>query len=124
MLDGKSKLTKCVFLACLLFNFLVYPANSTVLPVVKVSSLRIELLNEKADQTQSSSWNYSKLKVKTTANSSPGRVHNEFLAYQNRRWKTKFAVLNIISLEVHKPICPLRLIPQEFADEHPVPFQG
>ena len=124
MLNKKFKLTKYLFLTGLLFNFFVYSANSTLLPVVNISSLRIELLHEKVYQTSLSSWNYNQSKIKTTPHCILKCFNNESLASQNRLYKTKQAVQDIISLKVNKLICPLRSTPRRFSDKHPLQFIG
>lgn len=124
MLNRKFKLTRYLFLAGLLFNFLVYSANSTELPVVRISSLRIELLNDRVNQINSTCWNFSKAKIKPASDTNPKRVYSESLISQNRLWKTKMTVQDIILLKVNKSICLLRTVPQKFADEHPLQFIG
>lgn len=124
MLNRQFKLTRYLFLAGLLFNFLVYSANSIELPVVRISSLRIELLTESVNQINSACWNFSKTEIKPALDTNPKRFYNESLISQNRLWKRKMTVQDIILLKVNKPICLLRSVPQEFADEYPLQLIG
>jgi len=117
MLNGSFKIVRYLFLAVLLCNLLAVSINCVDLPRVRICSLRIELLNERGNQIRPSCWSYSKAKSKLPSSSNSKRFYTESLIFQNRFWKTRLIVQNILSFKVHKSDHLLRSVPPKFADE-------